>query len=61
LGQEILLTGVINDSTWVYEIPNKSEEENPHKIPDANDYIAKFDYRVFEKQSLLPMGVKLIL
>jgi PKD repeat protein len=56
LGQEILLTGVINDSTWVYEIPNKSEEENPHKIPDANDYIAKFDYRVFEKTEFVTDG-----
>ncbi|NJO91635.1 MAG: hypothetical protein HC831_23720 [Chloroflexia bacterium] len=56
IGQDINLTGVINDSTWVYEIPDKSEEENPHKIPDSNDYIAKFDYRVFEKTEFVTDG-----
>ncbi len=56
LGQEILLTGVINDSTWIYEIPDKSEEESPHKIPQSNDYIAKFDYRIFEKTEFIVDG-----
>ncbi len=56
IGQYINLTGVLNDSTWVYEIPDKSEEENHHKIPDSNDYIAKFDYRIFEKTELITDG-----
>jgi gliding motility-associated-like protein len=54
--EEILLKGVINDSTWVYEIPDKSEEENPLKIPESGDYVAKYDYRIFEETEFITDG-----
>lgn len=53
LGQQIFLTGKVNDSTWVYEIPDENIEENPVLTSDANPYTAEFDYRIFTKSQTI--------
>ncbi len=66
LGQEVLLTGKVADSTWKYKIPNVNKETKPIVIHDKKTFQSNFDYRVFNKTQFLTapgdidsVGVKL--
>ncbi|MFN8257948.1 MAG: PKD domain-containing protein [Bacteroidales bacterium] len=53
LGQEVLLTGKIADSTWIYQNPDLLNESVPELFSNSSFYYSDHDYRIFAENQII--------